>query len=119
MPKAVLISTMNMEPVFIGKVSDLSVSMSDVKMESGCEIRRYPSPGDRLKRFRDAPALPGEFHGQRSHELIRCLLLGRKAMVNLDSVLKSKDITLLTKVCLVKAMIFPVQFSCSVLSNSL
>lgn len=59
MPKAVLLSTMNMEPVFIGKVSDLSVSMSDVKMESGCEISRYPSPGDRLKRFRDAPALPG------------------------------------------------------------
>ena len=52
--------------------------------------------------------LPGEFHGQRSHEIIRCLLLGRKAMVNLDSVLKSKDITLLTKIHIVKAMVFPV-----------
>ena len=41
------------------------------------------------------------------HE-IRCLLLGRKAMTNLDSILKSKDITLLTKVCLVRAMVFPV-----------
>ena len=42
-----------------------------------------------------------------SHEIKEHLLLGRKAMANLDSVLKSKDITLLTKVCLVKAMIFP------------
>ena len=43
-----------------------------------------------------------------SHEIKRCLLLGRKAMTNLDSVFKSKDITLLTKVHLVKAMVFPV-----------
>ena len=41
-----------------------------------------------------------------SHEIKRCLLLGRKAMRNLDSVLKSRDITLPTKVCLVKAMVF-------------
>ena len=43
-----------------------------------------------------------------SHEIKRCLFLGRKAMVNLDSILKSRDSTLPTKVCLVKAMIFPV-----------
>ena len=43
-----------------------------------------------------------------SHEIKRCLLLGRKAMANLDSILKSRDITLLTKVCLVKVMVFPV-----------
>ena len=43
-----------------------------------------------------------------SHEIKRCLLLGRKAKTNLDSVLKSRDITLLTKVCIVKAMVFPV-----------
>ena len=41
-----------------------------------------------------------------SHEIKRCLLLGRKAMTNLDSVLKSRDTSLLTKVCIVKAMIF-------------
>ena len=46
--------------------------------------------------------------GDCSHEIKRCLLLGRKAMTNLDSTLKSKDVTLLTKVRLVKAMIFPV-----------
>ena len=43
-----------------------------------------------------------------SHEIKRHLLLGRKAMNNLDSILKSRDISLLTKVCLVKAMVFPV-----------
>ena len=46
--------------------------------------------------------------GDCSHEIKRCLLLGRKAKTNLDSILKSRDITLLTKVLLVKAMIFPV-----------
>ena len=46
--------------------------------------------------------------GDCSHEIKRCLLLGRKAMTKLDSILKSRDITLPTKVCLVKAMVFPV-----------
>ena len=46
--------------------------------------------------------------GDSSHEIKRCLLLGRKAMTNLDSILKSRDITLPTKVHLVKAMVFPV-----------
>ena len=46
--------------------------------------------------------------GDCNHEIKRHLLLGRKAMTNLDSILKSRDITLLTKVCLVKAMVFPV-----------
>ena len=47
-------------------------------------------------------------HGDCSHEIKRCLPHGRKAMTNLDSILKSKDITWLTKVCIVKAMVFPV-----------
>ena len=46
--------------------------------------------------------------GDCSHEIKRCLLLGRKAITKLDSILKSRDITLPTKVCLVKAMVFPV-----------
>ena len=45
--------------------------------------------------------------GDSSHEIKRCLLLGRKAMTNLDSMLKSRDVSLLTKVRLVKAMVFP------------
>ena len=46
--------------------------------------------------------------GDFSHEIKRCLLLGRKAMTNLDSIFKSRDITLPIQVCLVKAMVFPV-----------
>ena len=46
--------------------------------------------------------------GDYSYEIKRHLLLGRKAMTNLDSILKSRDLTLLTKVCVVKAMVFPV-----------
>ena len=46
--------------------------------------------------------------GDCSHKIKRCLLLGRKAMINLDSILKSREITLPTKVHLVKAMVFPV-----------
>ena len=46
--------------------------------------------------------------GDCSHEIKRCLLLGRKVMTNLDSILKSRDFALPTKICLVKAMVFPV-----------
>ena len=46
--------------------------------------------------------------GDCSHEIKKCLLLGRKVMPNLDSIFKNRDITLPTKVCLVKAMVFPV-----------
>ena len=53
--------------------------------------------------------------GDYSHEIKRCLLLGRKTMTNLDSILKSRDITLLTNVCLVKAMGFPVvMYGCEI-----
>ena len=53
--------------------------------------------------------------GDCSHEIKRCLLLGRKVMTNLDSILKSRDITLPTKVCLVKAMVFPVvMYGCEI-----
>ena len=48
--------------------------------------------------------------GDCSHEIKRHLLLGRKAMTNLDSILKSRDITLPTKVCIVKAMVFPISY---------
>ena len=46
--------------------------------------------------------------GDCSHEIKKCLLLGRKAVTNLNSILKSRDVTLLTNICIVKAMIFPV-----------
>ena len=54
-------------------------------------------------------------HGDYSDEIKRRLLLGRKAMMNLDSILKSRDITLLTEVCLVKTMVFPgVMYGCGI-----
>ena len=56
--------------------------------------------------FWRAPKITAD--GDHSHEIKRCLLLGRKVMTNLDSILKSKDITLPTNVSLVKAMVFPV-----------
>ena len=56
--------------------------------------------------FSWAPKIPA--NGDCSHEIKRCFLLGRKAVTNLDSILKSRDITLSTKVCIVKAMVFPV-----------
>ena len=53
--------------------------------------------------------------GERSHEIKRRLLLGRKVMTNLDSIFKSRDITLPTKVCLVKAMVLPVvMYGCEI-----
>ena len=55
--------------------------------------------------------------GDCSHEIKRCLLPGRKVMINLDSILKSRDITLPTKVCLIKAMVFPVvMYGCEILT---
>ena len=51
---------------------------------------------------------PKSLDDECSHEIKRYLLLGRKAMTNLDSVLKSRDIIILTKICIVKAMVFPV-----------
>ena len=66
--------------------------------------------GETLETVRDFIFLGSKLtaDGDCSHEIKRCLLLGRKVMTNLDSILKSRDITLLTKVHLVKAMVFPV-----------
>ena len=66
--------------------------------------------GKQLERVTDFIFLGSKIiaDGDYSHEIKRCLLLGRKAMTNLDSILKSRDITLPTKVYLIKAMVFPV-----------
>ena len=62
----------------------------------------------KTKIIASGPITSWETDGDCSHEIKRCLLLGRKVMTNLDSTLKSRDITLSTNVCLVKAMVFPV-----------
>ena len=67
---------------------------------------RWKNNGNSDGLFSWAPKITAD--GDCSHEIKRCLLLGRKVMTNLNSTLKSRDITLPTKVCLVKAMIFPV-----------
>ena len=67
---------------------------------------RWGNNGNSDRLFLGAPISPAD--GGCSHEIKRLLLLGRKVMTNLDSILKSRDITLPTKIHLVKAMVFPV-----------
>ena len=68
--------------------------------------------------FSWAPKISWAADGDCSHEIKRCLLLGRNIVTNPDSILKSIDITLLTKVCLVKAMVFPVvMYKCKLDQN--
>ena len=73
-------------------------------------ITSWQIDGETVERVADFIFLGSQItaDGDYSHEIKRYLLLGRKVMINLDSILKSRDITLPTKVCLVKAMVFPV-----------
>ena len=83
-------------------------------MASG-PITSWQTDGETVKTVTDFIFLASKItaHSDRSREIKRHLLLGRKAMTNLDSVLKSRDITLTTKVCLVKTMVFPlVMYRC-------
>ena len=79
-------------------------------MASGSPITSWQIDGEKVETVADFTFLGSKImaDGDCSHEIKRCLLLGRKTMTNLDSILKSRDITLPTKVCLVKAMVFPV-----------
>ena len=78
-------------------------------MASG-SITAQQIEGEKVELMTDFPFLGSKItaDGDCSHEIRRRLLLGRKAMTNLDSVLKSRDITLTTRVCIVKAVVFPV-----------
>ena len=78
-------------------------------MASG-SITSWQIDGETMETVRDLIFLGSKINagGDCSHKIKRCLLLGRKAMINLDSILKSRDSTLPTRVCLVKAMVFPV-----------
>ena len=91
-----------------GKVG-LKFDIQETKMASS-PITSWQTDGETMEILRDF-ILGGSkitADGDCSHEIKRSLLLGRKAMINLDSILKSRDITLPTKVRLVKAMVFPV-----------
>ena len=88
----------------------LKLSIQKTKIKVSCPITSWQIDGETMETARDFVFQGSKItaDGDCSHEIKRSLLLGRKAMTNLDSILKSRDITLPTKVCLVKAMVFPV-----------
>ena len=88
----------------------LKLNIQKTKIMASGPITSWQIDGEIMERVRDFTFLGSKItaDGDCSHEIKRCLLLGRKVMTNLDSILKSRDITLLTKVLLVKAMVFPV-----------
>ena len=88
----------------------LKLSIQKTKIMASSPITSWQIDRETIETVRDFILLASKItaDGDCSHKIKRRLLLGRKAMTNLDSILKSKDITLPTKVCLVKAMVFPV-----------
>ena len=88
----------------------LKFNIQKTKITTSSPITSWQIDGETMETATDFVFLGSKItaDGDCSHEIKRCLLLGRKVMTNLDSILKRKDITLATKVCLVKAMVFPV-----------
>ena len=88
----------------------LKLNIQKTKIMASSPITSWQIDGETMETVRDFIFLGSKItaDGDFSHEIIRCLLLGRRAMTNLDSIFKSRDITLPTKVRLVKAMVFPV-----------
>ena len=88
----------------------LKLNIQKTKIMASRPINSWQSDGKTMETVTDFIFLGSKItaDGDCSHEIKRCLLFGRKVMTNLDSILKSRDITLLTKVYLVKAMVFPV-----------
>ena len=88
----------------------LKLNIQKTKIIAASLITSWQMDGEKMETVTDFIFLGSKIpaDGDCSHEIKRCLLLGRKAMTNLDSILKSRDITLSTKVHLVKAMVFPV-----------
>ena len=95
----------------------LKLTIQKTKIMASSPITSWQIDGETMETMRDFIFWGSKItvDGDCSHEIKRCLLLGRKAMTNLDSVLKSRDITLPTKVHLVKAMVFPVvMYGCEI-----
>ena len=88
----------------------LKLNIQKTKIMAPGPITSWQMRGDKVETVTDFIFLGFKItvDGDYSHEIKRCLFLGRKAMINLDSILKSRDITLPAKVHLVKAMVFPV-----------
>ena len=87
----------------------LKLNIQKTKIMASSPITSWQMDGDTMETVRDFIFLGSKItaDGDCNHEIKRRLLLGRKVMTNLDSTLKSRDITLPTKVCIVKAMVFP------------
>ena len=95
----------------------LKINIQKMKIMASGPITSWEIDGETVETVSDFIFLGSKItaDGDCSHEIKRCLLLGRKAMTNLDSILKSKDITLPTKVHIVKAMVFPVvMYGCEI-----
>ena len=88
----------------------LKLNIQKTKIMASSPVTSWETDGETVETVSDFIFLGSKItaDGDCSHEVKRRLLLGRKVMTNLDSILKSRDITLPTKVCLVKAMVFPV-----------
>jgi len=88
----------------------LKLSIQKTKFMASSPITSWQTDGERKEIVIDFIFLASKItaDGDCRHKIKRCLLLGRKAMIKLDSILKSRDITLPTKFCIVKAMVFPV-----------
>ena len=88
----------------------LKLNIQKIKIKASGPITSWQIDGETIETVTDFIFLGSKItaDGDCSQEIKRCLLLGRKAMTNLDSMLKSRDITLPTEVCLIKAMVFPV-----------
>ena len=88
----------------------LKLNIQKTKTMASGPITSWPIDGETMETVRDFIFLGSKItaDGDYSHEIIRRLLLGRKDMTNLDNIYKSRNITLLTNVCLLKAMVFPV-----------
>ena len=89
----------------------LKLNIQKTKIMASGPITSWQIDGETMETVRNFLFLSSKItaDGDCSHEIKRCLLLGRKAMTNLNSILKSRDSTLPTKVCLVKAMVFLVK----------
>ena len=92
------------------EIADLKLNIQKTKIMASSPITSWKIDGETMETVREFIFLGFKItaDGDCSREIKRCLLLRRKAMTNLDSILKSRDITLLTKVCIVKAMVFPI-----------
>ena len=98
-----------------GEKAGLKLNIQKEKIMASSLITSWQIDGENIETVRDFIFLGSKFtvDGDCNHEIKRCLLLGRKARTNLDSILKSRDITLPTNVCPVKAMFYPaVMYGC-------